>query len=76
MKFQYNKKADALYIRFNEKPIFESDQVADNLIVDYDKVGRMIGLEVLDASKKMAKDLYSKFLKNHSSVINPEFISG
>ena len=74
MRFSYDKKSDALYIRFNEKPIFDSDQVADNLIVDYDKSGRIIALEVLEASKKMAKDFQAKFLKNR--MLAPmEFIS-
>ena len=51
MKFSYNKKIDALYIRFNDKPIIESDQVSDSIIIDYDKNGRIIALEILDASK-------------------------
>lgn len=63
MRFSYNKKIDALYMRFNEKPIFDSDQVSDNVIIDYDKSGRIIALEILDASKKMAKDIQSQFLK-------------
>ena len=74
MKFSYDKKTDALYMRFNEKPVFESDQVADNVIIDYDKSGRMIGLEVLDASKRMAKDFQAKLLKNRF-VAPVEFVS-
>ena len=74
MKFSYDKKADALYMRFNEKPVFESDRVSDSVIIDYDKSGRMIGLEVLDASKRMAKDFQMKLLK--SNFLAPvEFIS-
>lgn len=67
MKFSYDKKSDALYMRFNEKPIFESDQVADNIIVDYDRSGRIIAFEILDASKKMARDFQNKFLKSRLS---------
>ena len=68
MKFSYDKKIDALYIRFNEKPIIESDQVSDNIIIDYDKNGRIIALEILDASKKMAKDIQSNFLKKNIPI--------
>lgn len=68
MKFSYDKKIDALYIRFNEKPIIESDQVSDNIIVDYDKNGRIIAFEILDASKKMAKDIQANFLKKNLPV--------
>ncbi|KKR32107.1 MAG: hypothetical protein UT65_C0008G0007 [Parcubacteria group bacterium GW2011_GWF2_39_8b] len=74
MKFSYNKKIDALYIRFNDKPIIESDQVSDSIIIDYDKNGRIIALEILDASKKMAKDIYSNFLKKNLPI-NLELVS-
>lgn len=67
MKFSYDKKSDALYMRFNEKPIFESDQVAEHVIIDYDRSGRIIAFEILDASKKLARDFQNKFLKNRLS---------
>ena len=68
MKFSYDKKIDALYIRFNKDRIVESDQLAENIIIDYDKSGRIIGLEVLDASKKFAKNIYTKFSKNRLPI--------
>ncbi len=74
MKFSYDKKIDALYIRFNQKPIIESNQVSDNIITDYDKSGRIIALEILDASRKMAKDIQSNFLKK-TMPINLELVS-
>lgn len=74
MKFSYDKKIDALYIRFNEKPVIDSDQVSDNIIIDYDKSGRIIALEILDASRKMAKDIQSKFLKKNIPI-NLELVS-
>ena len=74
MKFSYDKKSDALYMRFNAKPVFESDQVSDNVIIDYDKSGRIIALEVLDVSKKMAKDFQLKLLKGRF-LAPVEFVS-
>jgi len=53
MRFHYDKKIDALYIRFNEKGYFESDEVRDGIIFDYDKKGKIIGIEVLNASKAL-----------------------
>ena len=61
MKFSYDKKIDALYIRFNQKPIVESDQVSDNVIIDYDRSGRIIAFEILDASKKWQKICIQNF---------------
>ena len=33
-------------------PIHESEEVADGIILDYDKDGNIVGVEILDASKK------------------------
>ena len=51
MKFRYDKKVDALAIRFNDKPYAESEEVRRGIIFDYDRFGRVIGIEILDASK-------------------------
>jgi len=37
MKFNYHKKEDALYLRFNEALIAESDEIREGIILDYDK---------------------------------------
>ncbi|KKS33851.1 MAG: hypothetical protein UV22_C0041G0004 [Parcubacteria group bacterium GW2011_GWA2_42_35] len=55
MRFHYDKKIDALYIRFNENPYVESDEVKDGVIFDYDSRGKIIGIEILDASRKFPR---------------------
>ena len=62
MRFHYDKKIDALYIRFNEKGYFESDEVRDGIIFDYDKKGKIIGIEVLNASLSLPH----KFISNRA----------
>lgn len=52
MKFHYDKKEDALYIKFNNQPCQESEEIREGIIFDYDKNGKIIAIEVLDASKK------------------------
>ena len=56
MKFHYDQKADALSIRFNEKRYAESDEVAEGIIFDYDRQKKIIGIEVLEASKRFPKE--------------------
>ena len=56
MKHRYDKKEDALYIRFNGKCYFESDEVKKGVIFDYDKKGKIIGIEILEASQILPKD--------------------
>lgn len=54
MKLHYDKSEDAFYVRFDESPYAESDEVADGIIFDYDKKGKIVGIEILDASKKLS----------------------
>ena len=53
MKVKYDKEVDVLYISFSENKIAESDEDKPGIILDYDKSGTIVGLEILDASKKM-----------------------
>lgn len=55
MKFHYDKKVDALAIRFSGKPYAESEEVQKGIIFDYDRSCRVIGIEILEASKILPK---------------------
>lgn len=63
MRFHYDKQEDALYIRFNEQPYAESDEVEDGIILDYDRRGKIVGMEILHASKKFPRDFTALLLK-------------
>jgi uncharacterized protein YuzE len=52
MKLKVDRKADALYLRFDDSKIIESEQVAPGVIVDFDNRNRVVGVEVLDVSKR------------------------
>ena len=51
MKILYDPEVDVLRILFNDLPVAESDEEKPGLILDYDKNGNIVGMEVLDASK-------------------------
>jgi len=53
MKVTYDPEVDVLRIRFSSSPIEESDEEKPGVILDYDKDGNVVGLEILDASKRM-----------------------
>lgn len=59
MRLHYDKSADAFYIRFDERPYAESDEVAEGVIFDYDRRGKLLGIEILDASKKLSPSFRS-----------------
>ena len=48
----WDKEADALYIRFDEAKIVESEEVSDGIILDFDAGGRVVGLEMLDVQRR------------------------
>ena len=53
MKSAYDAKVDALYIRWTDTKIAESDEISEGVILDYDLEGNVIGIEVLNASQKI-----------------------
>jgi uncharacterized protein YuzE len=63
MRFNYHKSEDALYIRFDESVYAKSDEVEEGIILDYDKKGKIVGIEILDASKKLAPSFRASLLK-------------
>jgi len=53
MKVTYDPEVDVLRIILSSAPIEESDEEKPGVILDYDKDGNIVGLEILDASKRM-----------------------
>ncbi len=51
MKLEYDPAADALYVRLNDQPIIESEQIKPGIVLDYDEAGNVVGVEVPSASK-------------------------
>jgi len=55
MKITYDKKTDAMYIKLNDKAIYnKTRKITDDVLVDYAKNGQVVGVEVLAASKNTA----------------------
>ena len=54
MKTIYDTKSDALYVRFAEASVVESEEVADGIVLDFDAEGRIVAIEVLEATKHLA----------------------
>ena len=51
--------ADALYVRFAETPVAETEDVRPGIMLDFDASGRIVAIEVLDASVHLASDAES-----------------
>lgn len=60
MKIIYDKEADAAYIYLKDKiekgEIKDTISMNENIIVDFDSNKKLIGIEILSASKIIPKD--------------------
>jgi uncharacterized protein YuzE len=54
MKVTYDPEVDVLRILLSPEAIEESDEDKPGVILDYDKNGNLVGLEILDASQRVA----------------------
>ncbi len=52
MNIKFDKEADAIYLRLSDADVAESDEEKPGIIIDYDKDGNIVGIELLEASKK------------------------
>ncbi|MDQ3773570.1 MAG: DUF2283 domain-containing protein [Pseudomonadota bacterium] len=52
MKLAIDEEADALHLELVAVPVSESEEVAPGVIVDYDEVGQVVGVEILHLSKR------------------------
>jgi uncharacterized protein YuzE len=51
MNIKYDKKMDALHITLKKGAYYVSKKITDSILVDTDKEGNAIGIEILDASE-------------------------
>jgi uncharacterized protein YuzE len=52
MKIEYDKAVDALYVRLQEKYVDRTVEIEEGLNIDLDENGKLIGLEILDATER------------------------
>jgi len=53
MKITYDEQVDVLRILFSNAAVEESDEERPGIILYFDKIGNIVGMEILDASKRM-----------------------
>jgi len=54
VKVVYDVATDVLTVELKPGPVAESDESKAGVILDYDEQGNLIGVEVLDASRRVA----------------------
>ena len=61
MEISLDLKADALYIKFQEGKFDKNKRIDEDTIIDLDAKGRLLGIEMLNVTKKVS-------IKNLSDV--------
>jgi uncharacterized protein YuzE len=54
MKIRYDAATDTLTLTLWDVPVRESEEERSGVVLDYDSDGVLVGLEILDASRRVA----------------------
>ena len=55
MRVIYDPETDTLSLLFRDELVSESDELREGLIIDYSSDGRIVSVEILDASEHVAE---------------------
>ena len=61
MRLKVDKENDALYLRLDESPIIESEEVQPGVILDFNAEGKVVGIEILNLSIRTQPDQLKVF---------------
>lgn len=56
MKVQVSQADDALYFELDDVEVMESEEVQPGVIMDYDATGRLVGIEIVNLSARIAPE--------------------
>ena len=52
MKLKVDREGDALYLRLDDSPIVESEEVSPGVVLDFNQQKQVVGIEMLGLSKR------------------------
>lgn len=52
MNLDYFPDTDSLYIDLSSRPSVDSVEVPEGIVLDYDDIGRLVGIDIDEASRK------------------------
>ena len=60
MTVEYDPEADSAYIRFRSGKVHKTKEETDNVLLDFDSRGRLLGIELVAAKSSGLGDLLSR----------------
>lgn len=73
MKITYDKSVDALNISLRSGVVAKTLEVASEVMLDVDKKGNTLNIEILGASEKIGKKNFKNVIIGRKSVVLPAF---
>ena len=55
MKIIYDQETDTMTVIFKESTVDESDEAKRGIIIDYDNMGDIVSIEIMDAKKRISQ---------------------
>ncbi len=56
MKLEYYRETDSLYIDLTSATSVESKEISEGIVFDYDPDGKLVGIDIDNASRKLGLD--------------------
>jgi len=53
LRLRLDQEADALYLRFDESPVVDSEEIRPGVILDLDERGEIVGIEMLRVAQRL-----------------------
>ncbi|MDO8518262.1 MAG: DUF2283 domain-containing protein [bacterium] len=73
MKITYDKRVDALNVSLRSGTVSKTLEVAPEIMIDIDKSGRTLNIEILGASEKIGKKNFGKVIVGKRALTLPAF---
>ncbi|HBE01778.1 MAG: hypothetical protein A2096_12320 [Spirochaetes bacterium GWF1_41_5] len=61
MRLKFDKENDALFLRLDEEKIIDSEEIQPGIILDFNKEGKVTGVEFLNISERVPQKDLSNF---------------
>lgn len=70
MRFEFDREADALYVRISDGPVYRTIELEEGVYADLDAENRPLGLEFV------ALAAFDEWMKRHGTLNVPERATG
>jgi len=53
MKVHFDENADAIYLRLDESPIVDSEEIRPGIVLDFNEHDHVVGIEILNVKERI-----------------------